>query len=325
MKLKWRLMIVCIVFLAAVMYFTAKVFNEDDKPKVIVVSKSLEAEYWRMFESGAEKAFEDFHIDGKVIAPPSGNASVNQVNMVQNVLVQQPDALIVAPIEPSAIVPVLTEYNKNNIPVVLADTDAGWKDTTSFIGTDNLKLGEIAGALLASMLQPGDQVALISGPLPDPVVSERIKGAKQALEDAGINIVTEQQGYDKFWNVKPVMGPVLLAYPDIQGVITTDDTPALEALKVIEEKGLKIPVVGADGVMKMMKHIETGTLRATVAQNPYDMGYRSVEQTLKAIKGETVEKRVDSGVDIITEDNVKSRLDFLKQALHLKEGVFSMF
>jgi ribose transport system substrate-binding protein len=68
----------------------------------------------------------------------------------------------------------------------------------------------------------------------------------------------------------------------------------------------------------MIKYIEKGKLSVTVAQNPYDTGYLSVEQALKAIKGESVEKRVDSGIDIITQDNSKDKLDFLADAVDLR-------
>jgi ribose transport system substrate-binding protein len=182
------------------------------------------------------------------------------------------------------------EYKKKNIPVLLADTDVEWTDKTSFIGTDNFILGKKAGALLASMLQPGDQVALIHGTLSDTVSGKRIEGAKESLEEAGIQVVVQRQGYDEFWNVKSAMTSILQSYPDIKGVFATDDLLALDALQVIEQKGLKIPVVGTEGNAKMVKYIKEGKLSATIAQNPYDMGYISVEQAFKAIKREKVRK-----------------------------------
>ena len=66
----------------------------------------------------------------------------------------------------------------------------------------------------------------------------------------------------------------------------------------------------------MVESVKKGELSATVAHNPYDMGYLSVEQAYKAIKGESIGKRVDSGIEIITHDNAKERLDFLKKILH---------
>lgn len=292
--------------------------KEDDRPKVVVVVKTLDKEYWRIFKAGTEKAFNDFDIDGKVVAPDSTSLITKQLNMLKDVVKENPDALIVTPSNPSITIPVLEEFKKKNIPVLLADTDFKWKDKTSYIGTDNLELGKKAGELLGSMLQPGDQVALIGGNSDEPVFNERITGAKKTLEDAGIKIATEQSGYDDTGQVISVMENILQTYPDIKGVIAVNDVIALDALKTIEKNGTNIPVIGADGITEMVKYIEKGNLDATVAQNPYDMGYLSVKQALKAIKGEAVEKRVDSGIDLITQDNAKDKLDFLADAVDLR-------
>ncbi|GAA3333728.1 hypothetical protein GCM10020331_098920 [Ectobacillus funiculus] len=74
---------------------------------------------------------------------------------------------------------------------MLLDTYDPWKDKTAYIGTDNLNLGRIAGELLASHLQPGDEAALIGGDIP--VIGKRIEGAKMSLEAAGIKIATEKK------------------------------------------------------------------------------------------------------------------------------------
>ncbi|GAA3312612.1 hypothetical protein GCM10020331_000750 [Ectobacillus funiculus] len=81
---------------------------------------------------------------------------------------------------------------------MFAGRDADWKDKVTYIGTDHFKLGMVAGELLGSMLQPGDQVAIIHGNLKDPAEVERLKGAKEVLGKAGIEIVTEQLGEDRF-------------------------------------------------------------------------------------------------------------------------------
>lgn len=290
---------------------SVRFLGENDKSKIIVVTQRLDIEYWKIFASGAKAAFNDFGIDGKVMAPDSLYPITNQPNLLKQVLEQRPDALIVSPTHPAVASPVLMEYKKKNIPVFLTTTDAEWYYQTAYVGTDNFTLGKTAGELLGSMLQPGDQVAIIFGGIID-----RKKGAKKALEDAGMEVVIEVSGYDQFRNPKSRIETILQNYPNIKGVIATTDRIALEELKVIEEKALKIPVIGTDGLIEMVQFVKTGRIKATIAQNPYDAGYLSVEQAQKAIKDGTVEKRVDSGIDIITEDNAKEKLGFLKKILH---------
>ncbi|MFB9757394.1 sugar ABC transporter substrate-binding protein [Ectobacillus funiculus] len=324
MKKSWIVSLACAILFSAFIGYMGKSFAKEDRPKVVVILKSLNTDYWKSMKAGADQAFADFDVDGKVIAPASEYRVTEQITMLKNVLKQQPDALIVAPSQPSAAIPILAEYHKKHIPVLLADTDAEWKDQTTFIGTDNSTLGKKAGELLGSLLYPRDQVAIIEGTSVSTVTSERVKGAKEALEAAGIEIVTEQPGYDEFGNVKSVMESILQAHPDIKGVFATDDTITLAALKVIEKRGLKIPVVGTDGIRDMIKSIQARRINASVAQNPYDMGYIGVEQALRAINGETVVTRIDSGVDIITTDNAKEKLDFLKTILKPRYGLLQI-
>ena len=77
-------------------------------------------------------------------------------------------------------------------------------------------------------------------------------------------------------------------HPDLKGVVATSDYIALPALNVIEKQGLKMPVIGADGITEMLELVEKGTLSSAVVQNPYDMGYLSVQTALKVINGEKV-------------------------------------
>ncbi|WHY77869.1 sugar ABC transporter substrate-binding protein [Neobacillus sp. WH10] len=304
------------IIFAILVGFSFKYFV-DEKPKVVFVLRTLDNQYWEIIRAGIEQGCKDFGIDGKVMAPRNGTAE-EQMKMLKNVLEEPPDVLVISPAISPDIIPNLEEFVKRNIPVLLIDTDEPWKNKTAYIGTNNIELGRKAGILMGAMLQPGDKVALIGRE--SSVERERIKGAKDSLEAAGINIAAEtlilsidDKEYDQ--NVKKVIGTILLQHPDLKGVITSTDYLAIPVIKVLQEQGLTMPVTGADGIIKMLELIEKGTLIGTVAQNPYDMGYLSVEAALKVTKGEKIKRYIDSGVDIITEDNVKQKLDFLKKVL----------
>lgn len=287
-----------------------------ESPKVIVVIKEEDTEFWEIIKAGAEKGFEDFGIDGKIIAPKNGTPE-EQMKILDQALKEKPDLLIVAPLG-SDIIPTLEKYNDRNIPVLLMDSNAPWEHKTAYIGTDNLILGEKAGILMASELQPGEKVALI-GRRQSFAESDRLIGAKKSLEAAGIQIAVEY-GDLKIDNknaqeMKRVMDDIIKDYPDLNGVITTSDSLALPALKSIQEHGLEIPVTGTDGVSEMLEYIKNGKLSISVSQNPYDMGYLSVETADKVLKGKKVKRNIDSGVDIITKSNADQRLEFYAHIL----------
>ncbi|MBT2730167.1 sugar ABC transporter substrate-binding protein [Bacillus sp. ISL-75] len=288
----------------------------DERPKVVIVLKSLDIQYWKIIKAGAEKGFRDFGIDGKVIAPRNESAE-EQRRLLEKTYQENPDVLIVAPTD-STVLPLLEKFTDiKKTPVLLVDNDFPLENKTSYIGTDNVDLGKKAGSLLASQLQPGNKVAIIGGDFSISVFRERMNGAEMAFKDAGIILAAEKVGIsDDPKTVKKEMTKILRDHPDIKGVFATNDISALLVIKVLEEQGVTIPVIGADGIPDMLKLIKDGTISSTVAQNPYDMGYLSVETALKVTRGENVEKVVDTGVDIIIKENAKQRLDFLNKLLN---------
>lgn len=290
---------------------------EDDKPKVVVVLKDLNTEYWEIVKAGAEKGFQDFGINGQVVAPRTGlKEDVQQGYLLEKILKEKPDVLVVSPFQSSAILGGLNNFVKNKIPVILVDTDIPFKNKTAFIGTNNFELGKIAGELLASQLQPEDEVALIAGDVTSPVIGDRINGAKLSLEAVGIKIVADKESLpNEPEPVKNTMVKILQQHPNIKGLFATTDIMALSALDVLNKQGYHIPVIGADGISKIDEEIVNDTLKSTVAQNPFDMGYLSVATALKVLKKERVVKNTDTGVDIITSDNARQKLDFLIKLL----------
>jgi ribose transport system substrate-binding protein len=309
-KNKALLLIILIIFVFIGGFITKSLAEE--KPKVTVVLDNFNIEYWRTIRAGAEKGFRDFGIDGKVYASSDGSEE-EQIEILKKVYKENPDALIVSG-QTLDFIPELEKFADNKIPVILVSADLTWKNTTSYIGTNNVDLGETAGSFLASQLQPDDKVALIGGDPDFPVFMDRINGYRTTLEAAGIHIVAEAYGVsDDAKTIRNTTAKILKEHPDVKGVITTHDTMALQVLKEIENQGFNIPVIGADGSTAMIELIQDETIPGTVAQNPYDMGYLSVESALKVIKGEKVERFIDSGVDIIVKSNAKERHDFLKK------------
>jgi ribose transport system substrate-binding protein len=314
MKKRW-IFIICTIVFSALLIGVISIAFANEKPKVVVVLKDLNSQYWEIVKAGAEKGFLDFEVEGEVVAPIHGSGEEQQ-ELLLKLLKETPDVLVVSPTYAPMIIPVLEEFVHESIPVLLLDTDDPWEGKKAYVGTDNNELGRKAGALLASQLQPGDKVAIIGGDLDIPVSGGRMKGAKLSLEAVQINVAIEKVNIsNESEAIIAAMEDTLKEHPDIKGVMATNDTIALQVIKVLERHGLSIPVTGADGIIEMIELIEEGVIPGTVAQNPFDMGYLSVEAALKVSRGETVEENIDSGVDIIIKGNAKERLTFLKNLL----------
>jgi ribose transport system substrate-binding protein len=313
--LKNRSLLLYLLVVAVTLVFYLSKALGIEKPTIVVVIKDLDTQYFQLLKAGAEKGFQDFGVNGKVIAPSVDSEEVLQEYMLLDTLEQNPDALIVAPMN-SNVIPILKEFHKESIPVLLVDSDESWENKISYIGTNNFELGRVGGMLLASQLQPGDRVAIIAGDMNHSISNDRVNGAKKSLEDIGIGIAVEKIDLPNETNViKEVMETILYNHPDVKGVFAVTDIMALGAFESLKEHGLHMPVIGADGINDMIELVEEEELPGTVAQNPYDMGYLSVEAAMKVITGEKVESNIDSGVDIIIKGNAQQRLDFQKKLL----------
>jgi len=289
--------------------------DKSGKPEIVVVLKTLSSPYWKFVEAGAKQAFIDLDVNGKVVGPASESQVVEQVNMMDDALSKNPDALVVAPIQPPTAIPAFQKYHKKGIPVLLVDSDADWSDKLTYIGTDNHTAGKMGGEHLASVLTPGDKIAIIGGALGNPATDERVKGAVEALEAAGFDIVANQPADSDRAKATNVMENILQNHPDIKGAFVATDDMALGASRAIESRGLDVKVIGTDGSIEAVEAVVAGSLEASVAQNPYEMGYQGVVNALKAINGEEIDVRIDSGAEIISKENANERLEFLQSLL----------
>ncbi|MBO1513429.1 sugar ABC transporter substrate-binding protein [Metabacillus bambusae] len=286
--------------------------SNEEKPKVVVVLQSLTSEYWNFVQAGAKQAFKDFNVDGTILGPSSESQVMEQINMMQDALTKGPDALVVSATQPETAIPTFNQYKENNIPVLLINQDVEWVDKVTFIGTDNFTAGKKGGELLASKLQKGDKVALIGGVLGSQTHRDRLDGAKEGLVAAGMEVVAEQPADSDKSKAMNVMENIIESNPELKGVFVSSDDMAMGASRGVQNKGVEVQVVGLDGTVESIESVIKGNTVGTVAQNPYDMGYKGVENAIKAIKGESVEKRIDTGAEVITKENAQERLDFLK-------------
>ncbi|WP_413366931.1 sugar ABC transporter substrate-binding protein [Lysinibacillus sp. 3P01SB] len=279
---------------------------------ISVVLKTLSSPYWKYVEAGAKKAGEELGVHVTVVGPSSEKQLLEQVNMLEDQLSQRPSALLVSPSQPEAVVNVLETASDSDIPVLLIDTDTNFKGKVTFIGTENYTAGYEGGKELAALLEKGDKVALISGALGNPATDDRIEGAKEALQEAGMKIVAEQPANSDKSEAMSVMENILEKNGDVKGVFAANDDMAIGVLRAVQAKKLDVKIFGMDGTEEAVRSILDGGLTGTIAQSPYNMGYEGVSNALKAINGEAIPERIDSGIEIVTADSAQEFLKFLQ-------------
>lgn len=274
---------------------------------VVVNLKTLSSEYWQTVKSGIDKAAEELGMTIDVQGPPAESDIQGQVNQIETQLAGAPNAIIIAPDDNDAVVGVLEGYEGI---VVFCDTTNTYENQTSFVGTSNDEAAYGGGVYGVAINGENTKALIIYGQEGDNTSNLRKSGYEKALAEAGLEPVAEMSGNNNTADSKAVMEAQLIANPDINLVLCHNDDSALGALEAIKEAGVEgISVIGFDGNTSALESIAAGELKATIAQQPAEMGYLSVMTAIAALKGETVEKVVSVPTVVIDGENVA---DYLK-------------
>jgi ribose transport system substrate-binding protein len=300
---------------AAVLAFALGACGDDDggggadggdQVKVGCVLKSLESPFWLAAQDGCEQAAEAAGAELVFGAGETEADIAGEISKVEDAMAQGVQALVVAPSAPDQLQPVL-ERAAEEVPVLLLDTDIpAMASKTSYVGTDNVKAGELGGQYILDNGGEG-KFGIVTGDPGITSVEDRIKGARQAWEGSAIELVqvVNARGCTRDAGVT-VTEDLLTAHPDLAGIFYVCDQPMLGGVEAVKQAGMKpedLFILGFDAEPEAVDLVEQGVIDGDVAQFPEKMGLLGVKNAIKAIDGEEVQKFIDSGAEVVTKEN----------------------
>ena len=284
----------------------------EEKAEVAVVLKSLAAEYWLTVKDGCEQAAADLGVEITVLGPSAESDIEGQVAMIEQQIGAGCDAIICAPNDAGAAAAALQTAIDTDVPVLSVDTNVGMEGQSCFVGTSNVDAAYEGGIWGADQIAEGKGAVIIYGQEGDSTSNMRREGYTKAMEEAGIEVLAALSGQNTTDGSTRAMEDLLTAHPDQIGlVLCHNDDSAIGAMNACKSAGIEdIVIVGFNGDAAAAELIQQGDplLKATVAQQPYMMGYQVVEYAVKAINGEEVPEVVNAPVEIITAENVDEYL-----------------
>ena len=279
---------------------------------IALVTKAMDSEFWLMVAAGAKAgAAERPGVKLTIVAPDREINVDQQVSILEDQVRRGVKALVVSPAGSAQVMSALELASSRGIPVVLIDTDAPFAKKVSYIGTDNRRGGQLAAKCLVDRLAGKGEVALISGVPGNESQDARAQGFIDAVALVpGMKLVAQQPANSERSLGLTVMENILTAHPDVKGVFATNDQMALGAMEALDARGLrgKVAIVGFDATKEAVQATVDGKLAGSVAQNPRAMGQKGVEAALAALDGRPVEKRIDTGTELVTKDNAEKYL-----------------
>ncbi len=289
--------------------------ESDARPKIALVMKSLANEFFKTMEEGA-RAHHLEHSDAydlKVVGIANEQDVAQQVDFVEMMIAQDVDAIVLAPADSKALIPVCIKALKAGVAVVNIDNklDEALQESKGidipFVGPDNRKGAALAARYLADRLKPGDEVAIIEGAPNAFNGIQRKAGFEDAVKAAQLKIVSSQSGYWETDKAMECVSAIVSEYPNLKAVLCANDSMALGAVSAIKAAGKTetVRVVGFDNIGAVQKLVKAGSVLCTVDQHGDKLAVYGIEYALEILTNKTTPADKETPVDLITADNLE--------------------
>ena len=276
--------------------------EKDSKDLVVGVSLStLNNPFFISVKDGIVELAEEKGSQVKVLDAQDDTSK--QSNDVDDLIQQGVDILLINPVDSSAITPAVEAANSAGIPVVTIDRSSEGGQVLTLVASDNVEGGKMAAQYIEEISGENAKVAELEGIPGASATNERGKGFNEYAKDKLDMVDKQTANFDRAKGLT-VMENMLQSKPEIQAVFAQNDEMALGAIEAIQAAGKTgdIQVVGFDGTDDGLDAIEAGTLSATVAQQPEEMGKLAMQAAFDHFSGKDVEKLIASPLELIKSD-----------------------
>jgi ribose transport system substrate-binding protein len=283
---------------------------------IAVIPKGTTHEFWKSINAGAMKAREELLEQGIVVdviwkGPLKEDDRDQQIQVVESFTVRRVDGMVLAPLDSQALVRPVENATKAGIPIVIIDSDLKTDRYISFAATDNYQGGQMAAQHLGQLLDGQGKVIMLRYGVGSASTEAREAGFLNLIADQfpDIQLIsTDQYGgptretaYQASQNLLNRFGR------DVDGIFCPNEPTTImmtRALRDIGRAGGQVKMVGFDAGTQSVADLKAGDVQGLVVQNPFRMGYLGVLTILDHLQGKPVEKRIDTGVTLVTQSNM---------------------
>ncbi|MBM3497641.1 MAG: substrate-binding domain-containing protein [Armatimonadetes bacterium] len=274
---------------------------------IAVVPKGTAYSFWKVVRAGALAAGKEFGAEIEWTGPAEETDVARQISIIETATSKKVDAIVMAACDATALAPKVKAAMDAGIPVITIDSGISTDDALSFVATDNVKGAQAGTEKLIELIEGSGQIGVIPF----------IKGAATSdLREQGFNEAVKANPTVEA--VKPLYSQgdaekamkaaenMMTGNPELKGIFAANEPGAIGAARAIKQRGKagQIKLVAFDAAEAEISALKDGVIQALVVQDPFKMGYDGVRLAVDAIQGKAVEKRVDTGVHLVTMDNL---------------------
>lgn len=281
---------------------------------IAVIPKGTTHDFWKSVHAGAVAAEQELVAAGVKVrtvwkGPLKEDDRTSQIDVVQGFATRGVSGIVVAPLDSMALVAPIEAAIAGGIPVVIIDSALKSDRITSFVATDNMAGGRAAGVYLAKLQPENAKVVMLRYLVGSASTEERETGFLEAARSIpGVQLLSTDQ------HAGPTRETALNASQNLIGrwrggmtaVFSCNEPSSVGMALALKEAGLagKVVHIGFDASAPLVEALRDGRIAALVVQDPYRMGYLGVKQCVAVLRGQPVEKKIDTPVVLITKENI---------------------
>lgn len=285
------------------------------KAKIAIVTRDFTNPYWAALRDGAIAEGKKLGVTVNVQAGSNETDSTGENAKISTLAAQNYNCFGAVPVNATNVITPLVPVAQKKIPILDLDTQidpaaskAAGVSYASFIGSDNLQAGRLAGQALMGKITSGN-VAILQGIAGEQNGINREKGFAAATGGKLTVVAKQPADYDQA-KAQTVTDAILKAHPDIKGIFAANDTMGLGAAQAVAGAGKsgQISIFSVDGITAALQAVKAGKLAGTITQYPYAEGQLAVQACIKLAAKKPVPARVVAPIALITKDNVDKAL-----------------
>lgn len=275
--------------------------------KIAVIPKGTTHEFWKAVHAGAVKASRELGVEIVWKGPLKEDDLKAQIDVVQSFVAQGVSGIVLAPLNDKALQRPVEAATQASVPVVIFDSDLEGNAHKSFVATDNMAAGRMAGEKMTALLGGKGKIIVLRYQEGSASTHSREEGFLDALRGKdGITVVSHNQyggatTESAFEKAESLLAAQNAAAGGADGIFCPNESTTFGMLLALRKAGLagKIKFVGFDASDKLLEGLRQGHLDALVVQNPFKMGYEAVRTMVAVIKGQPVQARLDTGATVV--------------------------
>jgi ribose transport system substrate-binding protein len=280
-----------------------------EQPYIAIVSKGFQHQFWQAVKQGAEQEAAKQNVRITFEGPATEADIEAQVTMLTNALGRQPDVLGFAALDSRAAAPLLQQAKSQSIPVVAFDSGVDSDIPVTTAATDNKAAAAEAAKHMAEALGGTGKVAMVVHDQTSRSGIDRRDGFVEWMQAnaPGIEVLPPQYGGGDQAKSADITKAILAANPDVKGIYGSNEGSAIGVVRGVQESGRTgLTVIGFDSGQAQIDAIRGGTMLGAITQNPVGMGQQLVDASVKAMRGESLPKVIDTGFFWYDKSNIDS-------------------